>query len=80
MMALREWFHWTNKGTFRIEATTMLGDIVYVLWLGQTYLGTYLCSGTAAASIASGEHDQVLGFNASALTVPADLEAWNGFR
>jgi len=80
MMALREWTHWTNQGTFRIEGTTMLGDVVFVLWLGQAHLGTYLRSGTAAASIASGEHDQILGFKASALNVPADPEAWNGFR
>jgi hypothetical protein len=43
-------------------------------------LGTYLRLATVAESIASGDHDQKLGFKASELGVPSDVSKWNGFR
>lgn len=58
----------------------MRGMPAYILWFNDINLGTYLYAATAAESIAAGEHDQTLGFKASALGVPTKESDWNGLR
>jgi hypothetical protein len=76
----RNYSHWTNIGTFRIEPVTLGGSWHVVLWFNDANLGTYSYPETAAESISDGKHDHILGFEASRLGVPRSPDSWNGFR
>jgi hypothetical protein len=49
-----------------------------VLSFETTELGTYSFAPMAAASISAGEHDGLLGFQASKLGVSSNLQDWVG--
>jgi hypothetical protein len=72
--------HRTRSGTFKIELRVLEGSDHYILWFNDKELGAYSFAPTAAASISGGKHDQVLGFEASKLGVPASLALWNGLK
>lgn len=84
------WSHWTREGTFKIAPKMLGGSWHFELWFKEKvandrvakdiFLATYSFPSTAAQSISEGEHDQALGFLASALFVPKDHGEWNNLR
>jgi hypothetical protein len=72
--------HRIRNGAFKIEHRVLEGSDRYILWFDDKELGTYNFAPAAAASISQGKHDQILGFEASKLGVPAPLALWNGFK
>lgn len=69
--------HWTREGTFKLKLVTLAASYFVEPWLNDTRLGTYGYPSTAAGSISRGEHDDALGFAASALNVPTNPADWN---
>ncbi len=69
--------HRTRSGTFKIEQRVVDGSDHYILWFNDRELGSYGFAPAASASISEGKHDQILGFEASKLGVPASLALWS---
>jgi hypothetical protein len=72
--------HRARSGVFKIEHRVLEGSDRYILWFDEKELGAYSFAPAAAASICEGKHDQILGFEASKLGVPASLALWNGSK
>jgi hypothetical protein len=62
--------HRTRSGVFKIEHRVLEGSDHYILWFNDKELGAYSFAPAAAASISEGEHDQILGLEASQARCP----------
>lgn len=73
-------YHWTNRGTFRIEPKILAASLWCALVFKDRELATFEKPWTAAERLHAGDFDVALGFSAAEAGVPADWEKWNGLR